>query len=93
MRGDVIKFNCSDPKSRTNAKRQTLCVILNKKNMSKEKDKGCVPIIVIIICIIIALLVFGPLIENIGFLAYPLIVGGGLGLAKLTEPLWFNDKD
>lgn len=62
--------------------------------MSEEKDKGCIPtVIAIIVCLIITTLVFGPLIEYIGFLAYPLIVGGGLGLAKLTEPIWFKDKN
>jgi len=61
--------------------------------MSEEKNKGCVSIIAIIVCLIIATLVFGPLAKYIGFLAYPLIVGGGLGLAKLTEPIWFKDKD
>ncbi|MDC9723963.1 MAG: hypothetical protein PSN34_14490 [Urechidicola sp.] len=61
--------------------------------MSKEENKGCVSIIAVIVCLIIAALVFGPLVEYIGFLAYPLIVGGGLLLAKLTEPIWFKDKD
>ena len=61
--------------------------------MSEEKNKGCVSIIAIIVCLIIAVVVISPLAEYIGFLAYPLIVGGGLGLAKLTEPIWFKNKD
>lgn len=61
--------------------------------MSEEINKGCVSIIAIILCLIIALLVFGPIVEYIGFLAYPLIVGGGIGLAKLTQHIWYKYKD
>jgi len=61
--------------------------------MSKEENKGCVSIIAIIVCIIIAAVIFRPLVKYIGFLAYPLIVGGGILLAKLTEPIWSKDKD
>lgn len=62
-------------------------------NIMSEEKKGCTSIIAIIVCLIIAVLVFGPLAEYIGFLAYPLIVGGGLLLAKWTEPLWYKNKD
>ncbi|MNL88670.1 hypothetical protein D3C87_2185150 [compost metagenome] len=61
--------------------------------MSEEKNNGCVSIIAILVCLIISALVIGPLVEYIGFLAYPLIIGGGLGLAKLTEPIWFKNKN
>lgn len=62
--------------------------------MSEENNKGgCTSIIVIIVCLMIAAAVFGPLAEYIGFLAYPLIVGGGLLLAKWTEHIWYKNKD
>ena len=61
--------------------------------MSEEKNNGCISIFAILICLIISALVISPLVEYIGFLSYPLIVGGGLGLAKLTEPIWFKNKN
>lgn len=61
--------------------------------MSEEKNNGCVSIIAILVCLIISAAVISPLVEYIGFLAYPLIIGGGLGLAKLTEPIWFKNKN
>lgn len=62
--------------------------------MDKEDKKGCTSIIAIIVCLIISAATLGFLAEPLGFLAYPLIIGGGLGLAKLTEPIWYgNNKD
>ena len=61
--------------------------------MNEQKNNGCVSIIAILICLIISGTVVSPFITNIGFLAYPLIVGGGFGLAKLTEPIWFKNKN
>lgn len=59
--------------------------------MEEKKEKsGCISIFAIIICIGIAAAVFSPLVPYIGFLAYPLIIGGGLLLGKATEPLWYN---
>ena len=57
----------------------------------KEKDgPGCLSVIGILVCIGIAAAVFSPLVPYIGFLAYPLIIGGGILLGKATEPIWYK---
>jgi hypothetical protein len=56
----------------------------------KKESVGCSSIIAIFICIGIAAAVFSPLVPYIGFLAYPLIVGGGILLGKATEPMWYK---
>lgn len=56
----------------------------------KKEEVGCSSIFAIIICIVIAGAVFSPLVPYIGFLAYPLIIGGGILLGKATEPLWYK---
>jgi hypothetical protein len=57
--------------------------------MSEENYKeGCLSIIAIIVCLMIALAVSGPFAADIRFLAYPLIVGSVFLLAKLTELIW-----
>lgn len=58
----------------------------------KKEEVGCSSFIAIIVCIGIAAAVFGPLVPYIGFLAYPLIVGGGILLGKVTEPIWYKDR-
>lgn len=60
----------------------------------KKEKSGCISILAIIICIGIAAAVISPLVPYIGFLAYPLIIGGGFLLGKATEPLWYKgDKN
>ena len=61
--------------------------------MEKESNKGCGSIIAVIVCLIISALTLGFLAEPLGFLAYPIIIGGGLGLAKLTEPIWSKEDN
>lgn len=63
------------------------------KNNNNETNKGCIAIAVIIICLIISLFVFSFLVDPLGFLVYPIIVAGGFGLAKITEPFWYNEKN
>jgi hypothetical protein len=59
----------------------------------KEKDgPGCLSIFGIIVCILISGAVFSPLVPYIGFLAYPLIIGGGILLGKATEPIWYREN-
>lgn len=59
----------------------------------KEKEgPGCLSIVGIILCILISGAVFSPLVPYIGFLAYPLIIGGGILLGKATEPIWYKGK-
>jgi hypothetical protein len=59
--------------------------------MEKKEDKvGCSSIIGIVVCLGISAAVFSPLVPYIGFLAYPLIVGGGFLLGKITEPIWYS---
>ncbi|WP_157208562.1 hypothetical protein [Mariniflexile maritimum] len=57
-----------------------------KIDISKDKDVGCLTILPLFICLLVSLLVIGPISEVIGFLAYPLVVGGGFILAKI----WYN---
>lgn len=60
--------------------------------MEKDFKNGCISILAIIICLIISLLTLGFLVKPLGFLAYPIIVGGGLLLAKFTEPFWYGEN-
>lgn len=63
--------------------------------MEKENNSfGCGNIILILICFGISAATFSWTVPYIGFLAYPLIIGGGIGLGKLIEPIFLdNDKN
>ncbi len=56
----------------------------------KKREIRLYSILAIVICIGIAAAAFSPLVPYIGFLAYPLIIGGGVLLGKATEQLWFK---
>jgi len=57
------------------------------------KNTGCITIVVFVVSIVLVGLVLSPLVKVIGFLAYPLIIGGGFLLAKWSEPLWYKVDD
>lgn len=58
--------------------------------MKSESSKGCIAIVVIFICLGISVSTLSFLVDPLGFLAYPIIIGLGLGLAKITEPIWYR---
>lgn len=58
--------------------------------MKNESSKGCISIVVIFVCLGISVSTLSFLAEPLGFLAYPIMIGAGLGLAKITEPIWYR---
>jgi len=57
------------------------------------KNTGYITIVVFVVSILLVGLVLSPLVKVLGFLAYPLIIGGGFLLAKWSEPLWYKVDD
>ncbi|HEY9184324.1 MAG TPA: hypothetical protein VIM94_03260 [Salegentibacter sp.] len=59
--------------------------------MDKDKKSfGCLNFILIIICFGVSAAIFSPTVPYIGFLAYPLIIIGGIVLGKLIEPIFIS---
>ena len=60
------------------------------ENSNGKNVLGC---ILIIVCMIVALIVCGPIIKILGDGAYPIVVIVGILLAKFLSKVFFKEED